>query len=283
MSKTFTAVLVMRRVERGDLNLNAKLSRFFPRRFVQKIHPDAQRITLEHLLNHTAGLWDFALSREWFDEIRGDLGAYRDPQAILAWAVEHGRPVGGVGERHVYSDTGYVLLGRLLELTSGQSYAKLCRDEILDPLGMKTTWLEGHEEPRSNLSHAYAGRDDALQIHGSVDWAAGGHVSNVDDLVRFVRGLFRDHALIGPPALDQMLTTVPTQQHRYGLGVGVRYEKASRNPAERQTLWGHSGHWGSFMFYLPAWRASIAGTVNRSGQDNRWIFENVVEILRPRR
>ena len=282
MSKTFTATLLMQLVEQDKLSLDARLSDFFPKSFVHKVHPRASAITLTHLLNHTAGLWDFALSDEWGRELRSDPVRFRDPDDILEWAVTHGAHAGDVGAGHVYSDTGFVILGHILQRVTGVAYKTLCRRRIFKPLGMQQTWLEGHEKPLTTLSHSYSGRWDGLQLNGSADWAAGGHVSTVDDLSLFVRSLFRDAALVSQASLDQMLITVPTQNHRYGLGMGIRREAAEGRPETAQSFWGHSGHWGSFMFYLPALRATVTGTVNRAAQDNRWLFSKVVEILEPR-
>jgi D-alanyl-D-alanine carboxypeptidase len=279
MSKTFTATLLMQLVEQGKLGLDARLADFFPKSFVRRVHPRASAITLAHLLNHTAGLWDFALSEEWGRELISDPARFRDPDDILEWAITHGSPAGDVGAGHIYSDTGYVILGHILQRITGVAYKTLCRRRIFKPLGMAQTWLEGHEKPLTSLSHSYSGGWDGLQLNGSADWAAGGHVSTVDDLSRFMRGLFRDATLVSQASLDLMLDTVPTQQHRYGLGVGIRREAADGRPETAQSFWGHSGHWGSFMFYVPAWRATIAGTVNRAAQDNRWLFSKIVECL----
>jgi D-alanyl-D-alanine carboxypeptidase len=279
MSKTFTALLLMKRVERGALELSAPITDFFDGEFVGRVHPEGPSITLRHLLNHTAGLWDFALSAEWAAEIRRDPARFRPPQEILDWAISHGAPAGKVGGQHVYSDTGYVLLGRLLETFTGESYASLCRSEIFEPLGMTHTWLEGHEPARSSLSHCYVDDWDALQINGCLDWAAGGHVSTLDDLEKFLLGTFRDMRIVTPTTLDTMLHSVPTPNHRYGLGLGIRRECATDRTETTRTFWGHSGHWGSFMFYIPALRGTIAGTVNRANQNNRWLFECVLASL----
>jgi hypothetical protein len=88
-------------VEQSRLSLDARLGDFFPKEFVRRVHPRGSAITLTHLLNHTAGLWDFALSDEWGRELRCDLGAFRHPDAILEGAVTHGAPVGDVGAGHV--------------------------------------------------------------------------------------------------------------------------------------------------------------------------------------
>jgi D-alanyl-D-alanine carboxypeptidase len=279
MSKTFTAALVMKQVEHGVLQLSDPLPRFFDPGFVSRVHPEGAAITLRHLLNHTAGLWDFALSSKWSAEIRNDPRRFRAPQEILEWAIDHGEPLGRLGERHIYSDTGYVLLGRILEIVTGSSYAELCREQIFKPLQMNDTWLEGHEETRSSLSHCYSGDWDGLAINGCLDWAAGGHVSTLADLDTFIKGLLRDQALVTAASLDQMLTTVPTPNHHYGLGVRLRHETAPGAPATHERFWGHAGHWGSFMYYVPGLRATICGTENLAGLDHRWLFEAILQIL----
>lgn len=284
MSKVFTATLVMQRVAQGTLALDARVSEFFPPELVRALHPRGRTITLEHLLNHTAGLWDFAMSRPWQRRLAAEGARFHAPEEILDWAVHNGEPVGAPGERYVYSDTGYVLLGHVLQRVTGTTYAALCREHILDPLGMAETWLEGHEPPRSTLSHCYAGGIDGLTVHGSIDWAAGGHVSTLADLDRFLRGLFEGGALVDAGTLTRMLRSVPADPHRYGLGISIR--RARTTPpagldvkADVETLWGHGGFWGSGMFYVPARRATIVAMVNRTGQDNAWILDATLAAL----
>jgi D-alanyl-D-alanine carboxypeptidase len=279
MSKTFTAVLVMQLVESGTVQLADPIIRFFEPGVLARVHPDSASITLRHLLNHTAGLWDFALSKAWGSEIRSDPQRFREPQEIFEWAIRHGEPVGAVGEHHVYSDTGYVILGRMLESVTGERYATLCRTNILDPLQMDNTWLEGHEESRSTLSHCYEGEWDALTINGCLDWAAGGHVSTLADLDKFIRGLFRDQLLVSVQSLDMMLTTVPTPNHFYGLGVRLRHEVVPNRPEMHERFWGHAGHWGSYMYYVPGLRATVCGTENLVGLDHRWLFQEILKVL----
>ena len=82
-----------------------------------------------------------------------------------------------------------------------------------------------------------------------------------------------------PQTIDQMLVPVTTPSHQYGFGIGIRREQAPEKPETTRSFWGHSGHWGSFMFYIPALRATITGTVNRADQNNRWIFEAVLDAI----
>jgi D-alanyl-D-alanine carboxypeptidase len=273
MSKPITAAATLRLVEQGVLGLDDRLPERLPEDVVARV-PRGREVTLRQLLSHTAGLWDFAMSGEWAREVQREPGRFRPPNEILDWALAHGEPIGAPGERFHYSDTGYVIVGHVLERATGSSVAALSRELVLEPLGMHETWLEGHEEPRGpELSHTYVGEQDGLEIHGSVDWAAGGHVSNVRDLERFLRGVLGGALFEHSETLRQMLSTVDAgERGGYGLGLGVRENDGVR--------WiGHAGFWGSFMYLLPESDVSIVGTVNRTGFDRVDLITGIPKAL----
>lgn len=281
MSKTFTGVLAARLMEAGKLDLGAPVATYLPAALAAKVpvRPGHHRdeITPLHLLNHTAGFSDFALSDEWLQVISRDPGRARSPEEIIDWALAHCRLVGAPGETYTYSDTGYVLLGLLLEAVSGMPYWQMCRQWIFDPLAMHDTWLEGHEQARCELSHPYhvdEGRYiDALLIHGSVDWAAGGHVSTLADLDRFLRGLFHCRLFERIATLDSFLDGIFVREnYHYGMGIG-------RKRLRGKTLWGHLGHWGSFMYYCPEQRLSFSGTLNFSTAGHNAFIERLLDLL----
>jgi len=280
MSKTITAASTLRLVEQGLLGLEDRLGALLPADIVERVHvlegvSRGHDITLRQLLTHSAGLWDFAMSREWAAEVLRDPGRFRAPGEILDWALEHGAPVGLPGAGFHYSDTGYVIVGVTLERLTGRALHDLCRELVLAPLGMEDTWLEGHEQPRGpDLSHTYVGDLDGLQLHGSVDWSAGGHVSTTRDLERLLRGLFEGKLFARSDTLEGMLDGVPAEERgSYGLGVQMRELEGVR-------MLGHAGYWGSFMYYLPAERATITGTVNRAGEDRTPLLVDVLRALR---
>jgi D-alanyl-D-alanine carboxypeptidase len=281
MSKTFTGVLVSQLLEQDRLALSDPIARYLPGEVVSQIPVVAghsvEDITLDLALKHRAGFNDFATSQDWFMEIGADPGRARTPMEIIAWALAHGELVGAPGETYNYSDTGYVLLGILLEEVTGTPYWQLCRERIFDPLGMEGTWLEGYEEPRNDLSHAYVVMDgeyiDALQIHGSVDWAGGGHVSTLADINQFLRGLFNCGLFDRVDTLDRFLTgPEASKNYYYAMGVG-------RKQIHGKTLWGHLGHWGSFMSYCPEQRLSLCGTLNYDHAAHNDFIEKILRVL----
>lgn len=283
MSKTFTGLLCAQLIEQGQINLQTPVVELLPAHIASRVPVapghDRQEITLELLLHHRAGFNDFALSEEWFQVLAGDPGRFRAPVEIAEWALDNAQLVGAPGETYHYSDTGYVLLGLLLEQLTASSYAQLCRERIFDPLGMDRTYLEGHEAARGELSHCYINiKDDyidALQINGSCDWAAGGHVSTLDDLDRFLRGTFAGRLTRKPETLDNFLRgQLAKPGYHYAMGIG-------RKVIHGKTLWGHLGHWGSFMYYCPEERLSLSGTLNHDGAQHNAFLEQLLRIVFP--
>ncbi len=284
MSKTFTGVLVAQLLERGALALSDPIEALLPPEILTQIpvasgHSVAE-ITLDRLLRHRAGFNDFATSQEWVMEIAADPGRPRSPEEIVCWALAHGELMGAPGEVYHYSDTGYVLLGIALESITGIPYWQLCRERIFDPLAMNDTWLEGYEEPRNSLSHPYVVMDgeyiDALQIHGSVDWAGGGHVSTLTDINRFLRGVFNARLFEKVETLDQFLSGPEASPgYHYAMGVG-------RKLIHGKHLWGHLGHWGSFMSYCPEQRLSLCGTLNYDQAAHNEFIRRVLEVVFPK-
>ncbi|MBT4522174.1 MAG: beta-lactamase family protein [Halieaceae bacterium] len=281
MSKTFTGTLCAQLMEEGLLSADAAIGDLLPSEIaacipVIKGHT-MDEITIDLLLQHRAGFNDFALSPEWFTDISSDPGRFREPTEIALWALNYGEPVAAPGETYHYSDTGFVLLGLALEQLAGTPYRKLCRERIFNPLKMNDSYLEGHEEHRGALSHPYVVLEgeyiDALQVNGSCDWAAGGHVSTLKDIDAFLRGLFNQQLFRETATLDQFLKgRLAKPKFSYGMGVG-------RKQIHGKTLWGHLGHWGSFMYYCPEERLSLCGTLNYSEAPHNEFIEQVLQTL----
>jgi D-alanyl-D-alanine carboxypeptidase len=274
MSKTFTGTIVMQMMEEGTLDIDAPLLEYLQiDNIPMSAGHDAREITIRMLLNHTSGLCDFAVGKAWAREIRSDPGKFRQPEDTLNWALAHGEPVAAPGVKYNYSDTGYVMLGLLIEKLTGEKWGDLCRNKIFAPLEMAETWLEGYESPRSTLSHCYVEEYDGLKINGSVDWAAGGHVSTSADLRKFMQALFHGRLFQRLSTLDEMLTAADTADGGgYGAGVRIR-------PCSSTTLWGHSGFWGSFMGYIPSERITITGTQNRVGANAGDLVDAVLAVV----
>lgn len=285
-----------------------------PSQLVQSIHPEPSRITLRHLLSHTSGLKDMVTDdatgtaadlggpaprsivarfgscvsaarrgephdgfahHRWtpFDHDRLD-----DPMAgVINLFVSSGTaasPVGSPGEKFHYSDTAYVLLGLLLEAVAGKPYHVIQREEILDPLGMNSTSLAYHDEPRDATTtemDIWFGKTPLMSggFDVSFDWAGGGQISTTRDLITFLQAVLsrRSGLVPDPNPLVEFHTPTGLTLPRIAVGHGIFTWDAGGRP-----VIGHAGAWGVRVFHDPSTGAWLAGTVNQN-LDCGWMSE----------
>lgn len=204
LSKTFTAVAVMQLVEKELLNLDDPISQYFPD------FPNGESITISHLLSHSSGIpdylkadFEFDYSKEW------------NPNDIVN--TVSGSELGFTpGKSFSYSNTGYVMLGLIIEKVSGQPYANYIKEHIFEPSSMFNSMFtvatdipkaEGHVE----------GKAGPL-MHNSAAYAAGDIISTVEDLELFYRAL-NNNVLISKETSELMSTTHAKKfPYQYGYG-----------------------------------------------------------------
>jgi D-alanyl-D-alanine carboxypeptidase len=228
---------------------------------------DPRIITVRELLHHTSGLFDYSKSPDYAKAVLAD-PAHRWTRAEqLAFAVDHGRPYGRPGERYHYSDTGYILLGEILERATSLSLGAAVRTLLeLDRLGIRYTWFETLDSVPPGapaLAHQYLDSLDLSRFDPSPDlYGGGGLVSNADELARFYRALVRGQVLRRAETLDLMLTPSSRsleQQPDAGYGMGI-----GRGGLDSVTCYGHSGFLGTVARTCPAIDLTVAGSMNRS-------------------
>jgi D-alanyl-D-alanine carboxypeptidase len=228
VTKTFAAVLVLQLVDAGVLTLDDTVSRWLDDPVAARI-PNVDRITLRQLLNHTSGVYDYFDddSPFWQDAYFGegaDWSRVWTPQELLAYAdgSKHA-PYFAPGEGVHYSNTGYVLLGLIVEAAGGHGYAEQLRAGLLAPLGLADTFFAAAEPVPGGRVDAYhlieGGLVNVSAIHPSALWTAGGMVSTTRDLARFADALFGGE-LLRPATLEEMVTFLPVAD-RPGFEVGM--------------------------------------------------------------
>src|SRR5215471_1678775 len=221
LSKQFTAACILLLQERGRLKVQDPISRYLPGL------PQAwQSITIHQLLTHTSGIPNYTDSPQLQKINR--TGA--TPQDMIALVTD--KPLDfPPGSKWRYTNTGYILLGMIIERISGQSYADFLKSNILEPLGMTSS---GYDRATDILKERASG----YQIKGSlanadfidmtIPFAAGGIYSTVEDLYRFNEALAQDGKLLSADSLKQMFTEYPEaiyQGQHYGYGVVISRQK----------------------------------------------------------
>jgi D-alanyl-D-alanine carboxypeptidase len=210
ITKTFTAAAILKLSSQGQLSLQDPLSRFLPD------FPDAARITLDELLDHTAGISD-----DW--DI--DTAKAADTAALLPAIAGHA-PDFPPGEGWRYSNSGYLLLGAVLEKVTGRRWDRALADLVITPAGLKHTAFHPDEEAVPLLAAGYS-----LDAQGAVirppyvnitgPGAAGALESDTLDLFHWMRALATQRVL--PAPLYELMTT-PKAKHSgepvpYGYGI----------------------------------------------------------------
>jgi D-alanyl-D-alanine carboxypeptidase len=279
VTKCFTATLALGLVADGALALDDPLTSSPARRLVAEM-PDGDRLTLRHLLAHTSGLANYSVAHEFRRRLLADPLKPWSPVELFAEVRRLGAEA-APGERFAYGDSGYVLAGLVIEKLLDTPLHEALRERILDPAGMATTWLEGHEPARAEpVTHHYDGDQDLTQITPTWDWAGGGYVSTLGDLVRFARAMI-DQTVLAPGVTAEMAAWTPgarfpphspAQYEQYGLGLGTGTFAGAR-------LLGHTGFVGSFVWWWPARKVILAGTTNRRGVDRRPMIEAAVRAI----
>jgi CubicO group peptidase (beta-lactamase class C family) len=192
ITKQFTATLVMQLVERGQIELNAPITRYLPD------YPERTggRITIHHLLNHTSGIVGYT-------ELPKFGTTARNPYTPAAFVEEFFAKLDLLfepGSKYSYNNSAYFLLGVILEKTTGQSYERLLQERIFTPLGMQDS---GYDSTRPLLPKRAAGYDKRFDgsyvntsyLDMSQPYAAGSLFSTVDDLHKWDQALYTDKVL----------------------------------------------------------------------------------------
>ncbi len=193
--------------------------------------------------------------------------------------MNHGKPLAQPGTEFHYSDTGYVLLGEILERVTGQSLAAAYRTLLhLNQLGLADTYLETLEPKPAHAkqrAHQYLGTIDTAGFDPSFDlYGGGGLVSTVDDLARFYRALLGGHVFAKAATLHAMLGN-PRLPGTSGLGMGIFAESIGQT-----ACWHHDGFWGTTVLHCPGAHATIAVTVNQANNFESAIHQLDAAVLR---
>lgn len=225
VTKPFTAMAVLILQAEGKLNVQDRICTC-----IEDCPAAWQDITIHHLLTHTSGIADLTEQPD-FDRRKATPSPPLQTIARFKDLPLGFRP----GEEWRYSNSGYIVLGAIIEQVSGQSYEAFLQQHIFDPLEMSDT---GYDHNRDDLAVGYADRSrKADYIDMSIPFAAGGLYSTVEDLYRWDRALTTDR-LIPRELLDQMFTPqAPTRE--YG-GAGYGYGWFIGKPFGRSWI-GHAG------------------------------------------
>src|SRR3989440_8135136 len=220
ITKQFTATLILQLVEQGKIKLDGKLSDYLP----DYRKDTGARITIHSLLSHTSGVPSYTSVPGFFENVSRNPFAVDD--FIKKYASENleFEP----GTKFVYSNSGYFLLGAIVEKITGKPYEQVLKENIFDPLGMKNTGYDHWGSIIGNRATGYSrtprGYETAPYLDMSIPYAAGSLYSTVEDLYLW------DQALYGEKILAAKSKELMFKPNLNNYGYGFVMTKATLAP-----------------------------------------------------
>ncbi len=256
VTKQFTAAAILRLAEQNKLSLQDSLSKYYPE------FPNAQLITLEHLLTHTSGLASYTEKPGFYARVV----LATKPEAVIKW-FEKDEPEFEPGTRFKYCNSGYFLLGEIVAKVSGKSFAQYLETEFFQPLAMTSTGIYDNANVPDAMATGYSWEDEKyeLALNWDMSWAggAGAMYSTVGDLHRWNAALYGGQ-VINANSLKAAATPfkLPAGANSSNYGYGLLISKYRRIP-----IISHSGGlngWMADLLYFPKQKCTVAVLTNAS-------------------
>jgi CubicO group peptidase (beta-lactamase class C family) len=270
ITKQFTSMAIMQLVEKGLLSVDDPITRRLP-----DYPKTGDRITIHHLLTHTSGIPSYTGVPEYQKNMRVAFTAAQMIDGFKDKPLEF-----APGEKFKYDNSGYFLLGAIIEKVSGEPYEAYLQAHIFDPLGMKDS---GYDRPQTLLKHRAAGYDwspsgprNTEYLDMGQPYAAGSLYSTVEDLYTWDQALYTEK-LVKRATLDAIFTprieSAPGVQYAYGWSVST---------VHKRRMIGHGGGINGFATFIarfPDERAVVIILRNVLRPDGPPVQNDLAEIL----
>ena len=230
ISKMFTSVMIFKAIEEKKITLDQTIGQYFPG------IENAQKITIDNLLNHRSGIHNFTNDPEYLS-----YNTQPKSEAELIEIILKGKSDFEPGSKAEYSNSNYVLLSIILEKLYKRNFSDLLKEKITKPLGLKNTYVGGKINIANNECYSYKFSQTWIretETDMSIPLGAGAIVSNTSDLLHFIESLFGGK-IISVGSLEKMKTV------KEGLGRGI-----FSVPFYDKTGFGHTGGIDGFQSVL---------------------------------
>jgi len=198
MTKQFTAISILMLVEKGKLNLNDEITKFIP-----DYPTNGHKITIHHLLTHTSGIKDFTRTQGLNEISKKDL----TPTELIDFFKNE--PMDFIpGEQFKYNNSGYILLGYIIETITGQSYANFVEEQIFKKLEMTSSQYASHKKVIQNRASGYQNKEgyiNSREVSFTLPYASGSLMSTGDDMFKWQEAI-KKNLLIGKEMTEKAFT-----------------------------------------------------------------------------
>ncbi|MHB8134961.1 MAG: serine hydrolase domain-containing protein [Anaerolineaceae bacterium] len=295
VGKLFTAVLIGMLCDQNKLSFESRIIDLLDHDLLERLHvfqnkDYTDRIQLKHLLNHTSGLPDYfedkpVYGTRMFEQILNEPKRTYQPREVVTWSKENLKSKFPPGKGFHYSDTGYHLLGLVIEAVTGAPFHNVLNHSIFEPLGMRQAFLIGHSLPceasQYPVAGVYFGTANIVSYQSlSVDYAGGGITAPLEDLLKFMQALVQGNLLSDQSLrkMDSCVRFVPGIDYGYGM---MKIRPVPLFMPAKYSCWGNAGSTGSFLFYHPALDTVLIGSLNqfRYHQKGIQFMLQVIDLL----
>ncbi|MBP1673169.1 MAG: beta-lactamase family protein [Bacteroidetes bacterium] len=285
VGKTYVAAMILKLEEEGIIDIHRKVSDYIHDSWFDSI-PNSKEITIEMLLNHTAGVPEYV----YFDQIWNQV--HENPEKI--WSVHdrmfvllNQKPTGKAGKQFGYADSHFIILGYVIEKVTGKTYYELLKEKIMIPFHLDHTYF-ANKRTFKDLPSGYTVHQEDMKFPAKItqnhtyyfnpqlEWTGGGVISTVSDLTKWACILYNGD-FINPLSVKKM--TTPTrfntglfENAKYGLGSIV-------GKSDGIDHWGHTGFvpgYLTFMQYIPKYKFAIAIQINTDDRNKGAVIRQFI-------
>ena len=270
MTKQFTAIAILLLEQEGKLRVEDSITKYLPD------YPNGEKITIHHLLTHTSGIKDFTKMKSLKDISQKEMS----PKMMVDFFKNE--PVDfSPGEKFEYNNSGYIILGYIIELLSGKSYESFIEENIFRKIGMTHSYYASDRKIIARRAYGYQQKETGLvnktSINFSVPYSSGALMSTLEDLLKWQNAL-RDYSILRKEFADKAFKVYPLNSgelHSYGYGWHIRntLEKITRE---------HGGSifgFKSMAIYIPEEDIYVVGLTNCDCKSPTQLIKSVAETI----
>ncbi len=288
VGKIFTSIIISILFEREELSFDDKISKFLDKAVKKELHiyqdnNYTEDIKIKHLLNHTSGLYDTF----WplLEKIIANEKINMTPREVIDWGKKNLKTKFPPGKGIYYSDTNYYLLALIIEEITKKPFHEILKEYIFKPLNMNNSYFLDKSNPIEENKYPMADFFDQdiniskLEGYSDIDYAAGGVVAPMEDLLKFMKALV-NYQIIKKETLSKIM------QEKVKLYWGIKYSYGIWHftgipilMSKKINSWGVVGAIGSFMFYNPKTDSYLIGNFNDFSYGNKGL-KFIIKIIK---
>ncbi len=262
ITKQFTACAILKLEEEGKLSLEDDITKFikdFPTR--------GNKITIEHLLTHTSGIKNYTSSKEWNAEMSKKDYTTQEMIEFIKNPPTDFAP----GEKYKYNNSAYFILGYIIETVSGKTYEKYLNDNFFIPLEMENTCYDNTSRIVKNRVTGYHKNEDRFEnadyVSMTQPYAAGGLLSNVDDLFKWYTAIMSNQVISKQNRTRAHSSYKLTNGKPTGYGFG--WHLGNIQGCQMIHHGGGISGFSTFSLYLPSQKVFVTVLANCDGLSSR--------------